>query len=79
MTLHAEEEMDEDGLSLFDVENALLTGSVVQRQTDRKSRERKYVIEGRAADDAGAVTVVVKFGPIGTLVILTVYGESLQN
>ena len=35
MTLHAEEEMDEDGFSIFDVENVLLTGSIVGRQTDR--------------------------------------------
>lgn len=26
MTLHAEEEMDEDGLSIFDVERGILTG-----------------------------------------------------
>ena len=26
MTLHAEEEMDDDGLSIFDVESVILTG-----------------------------------------------------
>ena len=41
MTLHAEDEMEEDGLGIFDVENALLIGSIVGRQTDRQSRERK--------------------------------------
>ena len=32
--LHADEEMDEDGLSVFDLENAVLTGDIVERQRD---------------------------------------------
>ena len=75
MTLHAEEEMEEDGLSIVDVENALLTGSMVGRQTDRRSKERKYLVRGRSADDTRTVVVVVKFGPTALLVILTVYAE----
>ena len=35
MTVHAEEEMDADGLSIFDIENAVLTGRIVERQVDR--------------------------------------------
>ncbi|MDQ3748824.1 MAG: DUF4258 domain-containing protein [Acidobacteriota bacterium] len=31
MTIHADEEMDEDGLTIYDVENAILTGEVVER------------------------------------------------
>jgi hypothetical protein len=31
MTLHAEEEMREDGLSVYDVERANLTGRVLER------------------------------------------------
>ena len=31
MTLHAQEEMEDDGLTIFDVENCLLTGAVVER------------------------------------------------
>jgi len=75
MTFHAEEEMEEDGLSIVDVENALLAGSMVGRQTDRRSKERKYVVRSRSVDDARAVVVVVKFGPTALLVILTVYVE----
>ena len=75
MTLHAEEEMEEDGLSILDVENALLTGSIVRRQTDRRSKERKYVVRGRTVDDTRTVVVVVKFGPTALLVILTVYAQ----
>jgi len=58
MTLHAEEEMDEDGLSIFDVESAMLTGTIVERQKDRRSAERKYCLVGRSADDTRTVGVV---------------------
>lgn len=75
MTLHAEEEIEEDGFDIFDVENAVLTGSIVGRQTDRQSRERKYLIRGRSADDTRDLVVVVKFGPTDLLVILTVYAD----
>lgn len=75
MTLHADEELDEDGLRITDVENALLTGRIARRQTDRRSRERKYVARGRSADDTRDVVAVVKFGPTDLLVILTVYAD----
>ncbi|MBK8984538.1 MAG: DUF4258 domain-containing protein [Chloroflexi bacterium] len=39
MTLHAEEEMVDDGLTIFDVESAILTGEVVARQEDFQSGE----------------------------------------
>lgn len=31
MTIHAEEEMDSDDLSIFDVERAILTGRIIER------------------------------------------------
>jgi hypothetical protein len=31
MTLHAEEEMNDDGFSIFDVESGLLTGQIRER------------------------------------------------
>lgn len=75
MTLHAEEEMDADGFSIFDVENALLTGSIVGRQTDRESKERKFLVQGPSADQATDLVVVVKFGHGGKLVIVTLYAN----
>jgi hypothetical protein len=75
MTVHAEEEMDADGLSIFDVENAVLTGRVVERQADRAKGERKYVIRGFPLEGDDAVVVVAKMGPTGKVVILTVYSE----
>ena len=35
VTLHAEEEMDDDGFGIFDVEHAILTGGIQERQKDR--------------------------------------------
>lgn len=52
-----------------------LTGSIVGRHSDRQSRERKYLIRGRSADDTRDLVVVVKFGPTDLLVILTVYAD----
>jgi uncharacterized DUF497 family protein len=74
-TLHAEEEMDEDGLTIFDVESVLLTGEIIEQQRDHKSHERKFLIRGEIVDGSRAAFVVCKFGPSDKLVILTVYGE----
>ena len=74
MTLHAEEEMDEDNLSLLDIEHVVLTGSLLQRKRDRKTREWKYLIEGRTTGETRAA-VIGKLSPTGTVVIITVYAE----
>jgi hypothetical protein len=47
----------------------------VGRQTDRGARERKYLLRGLSADATQPVVAVVKFGPTGLLVILTVYAD----
>jgi hypothetical protein len=73
MTVHAEDEMDADGLSIFDVENAVLTGRIVERQLERPWGERKYAIRGRPLESEGTIVVVAKMGPTGKLVVLTVY------
>ena len=78
MTLHAEEEMDEDGLSIFDVESAMLTGTIVEHQKDRRSAERKYCLVGpkrRRHAHRGRRREVRPFS--GRLVIVTVYAEPL--
>lgn len=75
MTLHADDEMDADGLSIYDVENVILTGSIVERQTGRHSRDSKYLVRGRPLEGDESVVVVGKLGSSGNLVILTVYVE----
>ena len=75
MTTHADEEADADELSVFDVESALLTGTILERQEDQETREWKYVVRGEAIDGS-AVFVVAKFGASQKLLyIITVYAE----
>jgi uncharacterized DUF497 family protein len=75
MTVHAEEEMDNDGLTIFDVESVILTGEIIEQQRDRKTRERKYLVRGEIVDGTRVAVVVCKFGPTDKLVIMTIYGE----
>jgi hypothetical protein len=75
VTLHADEEMDDDGLTIFDVENAILAGAIHERQRDRQTRESKYLVRGQTVDGAEVIVVVTKFGRSGKLVVLTVYLE----
>ena len=71
MTIHAEEEMTDDNLSIFDVERVVLTGNIIERQRDQDTTERKYLIEGETV--AGDLVVVVaKISITGKLVIITV-------
>ena len=75
MPLHAEEEMYADELTVFDVESAILTGEIIQRQKDRNTAEWKYVISGETLG-GGKTIVVCKLGPTGKVVFITVYCES---
>ena len=72
MTFHGLEEMEADGLTIFDVEHCILTGRIVERQKDRATGEWKYIVRGRTLGGDAAFTVV-KVGPTGKLVIITVY------
>lgn len=74
MTTHAVDEMEDDGLNVFDVESVILTGGIVERQRDRDTHESKYVVRGRTLDGEPAA-VVVKQGFGGRLVVVTVYAE----
>ena len=74
MTLHAEEEMNDDDLSIFDVERVILTGSVTERQQDLVTGEWKHLVVGRSVREE-AVAVVAKISVTEKLVIITVYRE----
>ncbi len=74
MTLHAEEEMEADGLAVFDIERSVLTGTIVTRQKDRETGEWKYLVKGRTmAEDE--IVLVAKLSVTGKLVIITVYRQ----
>jgi hypothetical protein len=72
VTLHADDEMYEDELTIQDLEHAVATGSVVERQKDQHSHEGKYVIHGSSLRSE-PVAVVAKLGFTGRVVIITVY------
>jgi len=75
MTTHADEEADADDFSVFDVESAILTGKIAERQKESETGEWKYVISGEAVDGK-PLSVVAKFGTSGQMLyILTVYAE----
>lgn len=74
MTVHAEDEMDSDGLTVYDVESVVLTGRITERQRDRALAEWKYLVSGQSLAGDRA-TVVAKIGPTGKLVFITVFKE----
>jgi len=72
VTIHAGEELDDDNLTILDLESLLLTSEIVERQRERKMHERKFVV--RSATVGGLQAEAdVKFGPLGTLFVITVY------
>jgi len=74
VTMHGDEEMDEDELSIFDVERAILTGAIIERQKDSEKGEWKYIVRGQAMDGS-EITVVAKLGLTNRMVIITVYRD----
>jgi hypothetical protein len=72
MTAHGEEEMDNDSLTIFDVERCILNGKILERQKDKVTAEWKYRINGKSLS-GGEVEVIAKLSPTGKLVIITVY------
>ncbi|HVF51543.1 MAG TPA: DUF4258 domain-containing protein [Pyrinomonadaceae bacterium] len=74
MTLHAEEEMNNDDLSIFDIEQAVLTGRIVERQKEAETGEWKYLVRGKSLEDRDVV-LVSRLSSTGRLIIITVYVE----
>lgn len=72
VSIHAVEELDDDNLTIFDLESILLTGRIIERQRDRPTREVKCVVSGTTLAGAPA-EAVVKVGPAGQLIVITVY------
>ena len=72
VSIHAADELQDDNLSILDLENIILTGRIIERQRDRQTREAKVLIQGRTLDGNAAETVV-KIGPTSTLFFITVY------
>ncbi len=60
MTLHAEEEMDNDSLTIFDVEHCILTGKIIERQKDKATGEPKYRMHGQALSGTKVEVITIK-------------------
>ena len=72
VSTHAADELEDDNLTILDLENVVLSGQIVERQRDRSTRETKYVIQGGTLDGTAA-EVIAKVGHSGKLYIITVY------
>jgi hypothetical protein len=74
MTTHAEEEMNDDGLTVYDVESVILSGTIEHRQKDTNTGEWKYLVKGKTISNDDAI-VVGKLACTGKLVLITIYRE----
>ena len=72
VTIHADDELNADALTVYDLERIVLTGKIVERQRDRETTESKYRIRGQTIDGSSAETVV-KIAMAERVVFLTVY------
>jgi len=75
VTLHAVEELEDEGLSVLDIEHAVLTGKITRRQKDANTGEWKYLVSGHALS-RDVIVVVAKLSPTDKLVIITIYGDA---
>jgi len=72
VSIHAAEELDDDNITILDLENIILSGEIIERQRDTRTREVKCVVRGLTLDERHAETVV-KIGPTGKLFVITAY------
>lgn len=72
VSLHAAEELDDDDLTILDLETIILSGQITERQRDRKARDVKLVVRGHTVDGRTA-EAIVKLSQIGTVFVITVY------
>jgi len=72
VSTHAAEELEDDNLSILDLENIILTGQITERQRDAQTRESKIVISGVTLDGHHAQTFV-KVGFTGKPIVITAY------
>ena len=71
ITLHADEEMDEDGITQYELEKVLMEGEIVSHQIDALTGERKYVLTG--LNIGLPIEVVVKISHTDEIVVIAVY------
>jgi len=72
VTVHAADELDADGLTVYDLERIVLTGAIIEKQRDGQTSEIKYRIKDQTIGGSPAETVV-KISMTQKAVFLTVY------
>ena len=72
VSTHAAEELEDDDLSIFDLESIILTGRIADRQRDAHTNEIIYLVSGVTHGGRRAQTVV-KVGVSRKLIVITVY------
>ena len=66
--------MEEEELTIFDVESVILSGNIIERQKDSASGEWKYLVKGESLNGDPVITIT-KISPTGKLVLVTVFRE----
>lgn len=72
MTVHALEEMAEDGLDILDVESSILSGTIMKSEKG-DPRGTRNTIHGTGTDRTMRVGTVGRFTETGRYLIITVY------
>jgi len=72
VSTHGADELEDENLSILDLESIVLTGQIIGHQRDQTTRELKVVVEGttRSGESAHAVA---KIGASGEIFVITVY------
>ena len=68
---HAEEELEDDDLDIYDLENAILKG-YVEKKLKEDIRGTRYKIEGPALDGR-IIHIICRHKEIGNLLVITAY------
>ena len=72
LSLHAEQEMQEDSFTETDIEEAILNGEIIRTQKDKLGR-KVFTVEG-TTDSFRKIRVICRFSDSGQFVIIiTVY------
>ncbi len=69
---HAYDEMNEDDLFVFDLEQCVLTGTIAERQWDDDFNDWKYVIHGQSSDEE-EIAVVAKLDGSRKTIFVTIF------
>jgi len=76
LSSHAEEELKDDDLTIYDLENAVLKGFIEKKLT-KDYRGVRYRIEGPSLDGR-IIHVICRFKEVSNLLIITVYALEVK-